>query len=91
MVVLYFFFFIIAVSYESRGIKNRNLILALACSVLAIAAGMRDLSWSDTGVYMVSFTDFTPTLFDFSFSDVPWGYREKGFYFLSALVKTVTC
>lgn len=90
MVVLYFFFFIIAVSYESRGIKNRNLILALACSVLAIAAGMRDLSWSDTGVYMVSFTDFTPTLFDFSFSDVPWGYREKGFYFLSALVKTVT-
>ncbi len=90
MVVLYFIFFIIAISFESRDIKNRNMVMAFACTVLAIAAGMRDLSWSDTGVYMISFTDYTPTLFDFSFSDRPLGYGEKGFYFLAICVKTLT-
>lgn len=90
MVVLYFIFFFIAVSFESRSIKNRDMMLAIACTVLAIAAGMRGLSWSDTAVYMVSYNDFTPTLFDFSFSDKPLGYREKGFFYLAVFIKTLT-
>ena len=64
--------------------------LILACIVLAIGTGFRDLSWSDTGVYVLSFQSFTPNLYDFSFSDKPFGYSEKGFYLLQVIVRTLT-
>ena len=31
-----------------------------------------------------------PNIFDYSLSDKPYGYREKGFYFLQVVVKTFT-
>lgn len=79
-----------AVYLENSGGKNRNTILVLACIVLALLAGVRDTSWSDTGVYVWSFQNHTPSLSEFSFSDTPYGYSEKGFYFLQVLVRTVT-
>ena len=79
-----------AVYLETKGGKNRNTMLALSCIVLALLAGFRGLDWPDTGVYAWSFQLHTPSLFDFSFSDIPYGYSEKGFYFLQSLVRTFT-
>ena len=79
-----------AVYLETRGNKNRNAVLVLACIVLAFLAGFRDSSWPDTGVYIWSFQYHTPSLLDFSFSDIPYGYSEKGFYFLQVLIRTIT-
>lgn len=92
MVIIFFLFFFVSVGFEIQGNKkNRDIILILACVVLAIGAGFRDIyRWPDTLVYAASFQYHTPTLFDFSFSDKPYGYTEKGFYFLQVLVKTFT-
>lgn len=79
-----------AVYLETKGGKNRDTMLVLACIVLATLAGFRGLDWPDTGVYVWSFTDHTPSIFDFSFSDTPYGYNEKGFYLLQVLVRTIT-
>ena len=88
LVVLFFIFYIVAVAFEQKSYKNRTALLAVACFVLAIVAGIRDLTWADTGVYASSFMYNTPDLFHFSFSDRPYGYSEKGFYFIQVLVKT---
>lgn len=90
MVVLFFIFFFFSVALEIQGNeKNRNILLILACVVLAIGAGFRDVEfWPDTLVYALSFSEYTPTLDNFSFSDIPFGYREKGFYLLQVIVKT---
>ena len=91
MVILFFVFFFIAVSFEVRGSKNRDAMLVLSCVVFAIIAGTRDIEyWSDTLVYAYSFWYHTPNLYDFSFSDVPYGYSEFGFYILQVVVKTFT-
>ncbi len=89
--VLFFIFYMIAVSFETKGIKNRNQILALACVIFAIMAGFRDYYfWPDALVYAWSFQFHTSTLADFSFSDTPHGYSEFGFYFLQVIVRTFT-
>lgn len=88
--IVFFLFYMFAVYLETKGGKNRDVMLITACFVLALLAGFRDTSWSDTGVYVWSFQEHTPSLFDFSFSDTPYGYNEKGFYFLQVLVRTVT-
>ena len=91
MVIVFFIFFFVAVSLELQGNKkNRDTMLILACIVLAIGTGFRDIYfWPDTMVYALSFEDYTPTLADFSWSDKPFGYSEKGFYFLQVVVKTL--
>lgn len=91
MVVVFFIFFFIAASFElQKNKKNRDIMLMLACVVLAVGAGFRDIyKWPDTMVYVLSFTDYTPTLDNFSFSDKPFGYNEKGFYLLQVIVKTL--
>lgn len=92
MVVVFFIFFFVAVALEMKGNKkNRDIMLILACVVLAIGAGFRDIyKWPDTVVYMASFKNHTPNIFDFSFSDKPYGYSEFGFYLLQVFIKTLT-
>ena len=91
MVIVFFIFFFVAVSLELQGKKkNRDNMLILACVVLAIGTGFRDIYfWPDTLVYAWSFQFHTPTIFDFSFSDKPYGYSEKGFYILQIISKTL--
>ena len=89
-VLLFFLFYIVAFYLETKGGKNRDTMLVLACIVLVLLAGFRGLDWSDTGVYVWSFIDHTPSIFNFSFSDTPYGYNEKGFYLLQVLVRTIT-
>lgn len=79
-----------AVYLETKGGKNRDIMLVASCAVLAILAGFRDSSWPDTGVYIWSFQLHTPSLFDLTFSDKPYGYSERGFYYLQVFVKTIT-
>lgn len=92
MVIVFFLFFFVAVSLELQGNKkSRDTMLILACIVLAIGTGFRDITfWPDTLVYAYSFQYHTPNIFDFSFSDKPYGYSEFGFYLLQVIVKTFT-
>lgn len=91
MVVLFFVLYFVAVSFELGRKKDRDVMLALACVLLAIVAGFRDIyKWPDTVVYAISFWDYTPTFWDFSIPDKPYGFPELGFYFLEVFVKTFT-
>lgn len=64
--------------------------LSFSCVVLAFMAGLRNIDiWPDTSVYAYGF-QISNTLFRFSLSDTPYGYKEEGFYFLSVLVRTFT-
>lgn len=88
-VVLFFIFYFIAVAYEQQGFKNRNAMLAIACCVFAIIAGFRSWLWPDTGIYIVSFRHAND-IWNYSISDKPFAYGEKGFYLISVFVKTIT-
>lgn len=64
--------------------------LLLSCVVLAFMAGFRDINaWADTPVYAYGF-QVSNNLLNFSFTDIPFGYHEHGFYFLSVIVRTFT-
>ena len=91
VVVVFFIFFFVAVALEMKGNKkNRNAVLILACIILAIVAGFRDIYyWPDTYVYVMSFREHTPTIDSISFSDKPFGYSEIGFYYIQVLIKTL--
>ena len=85
--VLFFVFFFICVAIEHYNVSQRNTFLAISCLFLSLLAGFRSLEWSDTGIYVISFWN-TNDLWNYSFSDKPYGYSEKGFYFIGVLVKT---
>ena len=91
MVIVFFLFFFVAVSLEMQGKKkNRDTMLILACIVLAIGAGFRDIYfWPDTLVYAWGFMYHTPDITDFSFSMRPYGYSEVGFHLLQVIIKTL--
>lgn len=91
MVIVFFLFFFVAVGYEMQSNKkNRDTMLILACIVLAIGAGFRDIYyWPDTLVYAFSFIYHTPDITDFSITMKPYGYSEVGFHFLQVVIKTL--
>ena len=70
--------------------KYSTSVLIISLTVLAWGIGWRSLNWADSGVYMISFRDYTHDIFNYDISEKPWGYSEKGFYFLGVLIKTFT-
>lgn len=89
MVSLYIFFYIFAIAAEQLKKKDKQMLLMLTCVVMALMAGFRDPSlWADTGVYVMSFEDYTNPLYEWSQIDEPFGYSEYGFYFLGVIFKT---
>ncbi len=90
MLILYILFLVFCVALSTSKIKNKENYLALACVILSIGAGWRNIQWPDTDVYTYGFLNHTNTLSQYSFSDKPWGYSEKGFYFLGVIIKSVT-
>ena len=88
IILLYIAFYVFALMAENTVGDNRKRLLMLTCLVLAILAGIRDRSWNDTGVYIMGFEEYTPSLSDLSFLDQPFGYAEKGFFFLGVIVKS---
>jgi len=85
-VLLYFF----ALSAENATKENKRRLLILTCVVLAILAGVRDDSWDDTEIYRIGFVDNTPSFGNLTIYDVPFGYAEKGFFYLGVIVKSFT-
>lgn len=89
MVFAYIFFYLFALIIELSKKVNKNAILVLVCVALALFAGFRNPSkWADTGIYVMSFTDYTHSLFEWTPNDEPFGYSEYGFYFLGVFFKT---
>lgn len=87
--ILFYFFALNADFIKSQ--KQKNNLLIIACFILALIAGFRNpYGWSDTAGYTASFQLFTNDLYNYTIDDRPWGYTEKGFYFLGVIVKTFT-
>lgn len=91
LVVLYVFCYLLAISVDQSTRKTKIAVLAIACVVLALLAGLRDFyRWPDTIVYVSSFVNRTPSLFELTPESKPWGYSEMGFYYIGCVVKVFT-
>jgi len=90
IIFLYVVFYLFALYAEGLQARNKRYWLMAICIVLAFLAGTRDSSWPDTGVYIESFLDYTPTLSDLTQYSQPFGYAEMGFYYIGVVVKTLT-
>ena len=84
------FFFLCWINTRSKAKKYSDYILIISLIVLAFGAGWREINWADTDVYRLAFKDYTSNIFNYSIADKPWGYNEKGFYFIGVIVKTFT-
>lgn len=90
MIYLFVLFYVFALFAESLSYKRQNQLLLVVCVILAVGAGMRSMIWPDTQVYVMGFLEHTSSIGDYSFMDKPFGYNEKGFYFIGVIVKTFT-
>lgn len=89
MVIFYYIlFYIFALYAESLDRKWKKDMLMIVCLVLSFFAGTRDLTWADTDSYLYAFNNFTPSISELSKDSLPFGYSEKGFFYLGVLVKT---
>lgn len=90
IILAYVALYLFALMAEGATAKNKRRLLMLTCLALAFFAGFRDLSWADTSVYQMCFLDYTPKFGDLTLTDKPFGYAERGFFYLGVLVKTFT-
>lgn len=88
MVILYILFYLFALAAEQLKGNDKKYVLMVVCVVMTLLAGMRDYTWPDTIVYVMSFEDYTKPLYEWSQIDEPFGYSEYGFYFLGVIFKT---
>lgn len=91
MVLVFFLFYLVAIFIEKKSNVIKTNCLLLACVVLAFWAGFRNFYiWPDTIDYVNAFIYNTPSLVNFhdTINLVP--YSEKGFYYFSVFVKTLT-
>lgn len=89
MKLLFVFFYVIViglVEIRFRG-KYQKALLIMTCIVLTFLIGYRE-RWPDEEVYIAAF-DSAPNLWHYSINLQPFGYVEKGYYFLASLVKTI--
>lgn len=91
LVLLYVFFYLFALAIDQSTRRTRESVLIIACIVLALLAGLRDVHrWPDTIVYVNSFLNNSPSIFHLTADSKPWGYSEMGFYYLGCIVKVFT-
>lgn len=90
VLICYIAFYLFALYAESLPTRSKRSWLIATCTILALLAGTRDSSWADTGVYLTSFMDYTPTFADLTQYSQPFGYAEMGFYYIGVIVKTFT-
>lgn len=91
MIFAFIILYIFALFASNLTNAKQKQCLVVICLALAFMAGFRDVDkWNDTGNYTMAFNYFTPTLSHYNgvMSGVP--YVEKGFYFLSVVVKSLT-
>lgn len=70
--------------------KRASWLVILFLSVVIMIGVRNPHAWIDTVTYGKSFMNTTKTLLTFSFSDKPYGYTEKGYYFLCVIAKTIS-
>lgn len=88
--LLFIAYFIFAVLADNLQPNKRKKILAVVCLALTFMVGLRDMySWGDTSLYVLSFQN-SNDLFHLTEFDEPLGYAEKGFFYLSALIRAFT-
>lgn len=91
VIVLYIVFFIFCIVAENSSKTQKNVFLAITLVAVSLMAGYRDVAfWPDTGGYRMAFLSNTPVLGDYVFGSNPPDYQDKGFFFLSVLIKTLT-
>ncbi len=89
MIIAFALFYAFALFAEEFKYKNKMLVLAITCVVLAWMAGIRDINrWPDTIAYVISFNEYTHPLSQWTSEDHPFGYSEYGFYFLGVIFKS---
>lgn len=88
--LLFIFYFVFAILADNLPQKNRRIVLLLVCLVLTFMAGFRNpAKWGDTIIYILSYHQ-NNDIFNQTSSDMPFGYSEMGFYYLSTLIKVFT-
>ena len=90
VILIYIAFYLFALYAESLQTRNKRYWLMAICILLAFLAGTRDYSWADTGVYVTSFLDYTPTFANLTQYSQPYGYEEIGFFYIGVIVKSFT-
>lgn len=90
MFVVYILFLVLCVLLTQSRVKHKEVFIMIACVVLAFGAGWRSMRWADTDAYVISFTQFTPSIADVTISSKPFGYSEMGFFYLSVLSKSIS-
>lgn len=87
---LFIAYFIFAIFADNLRPSKRRGVLALVCIALTFMVGFRNIHlWGDTAIYVMSFQDRND-LFHLTAFDSPFGYSERGFFYLSALIKAFT-
>ena len=66
MVILYILFYLFALAAEQLKGNDKKYVLMVVCVVMTLLAGMRDYTWPDTIVYVMSFEDYTKPLYEWS-------------------------
>lgn len=90
VISLYILFYLFALYAENLTVRNRKYWLMAICLILTYLAGVRDMSWSDTDVYVYGFNHYTPSIGELTQFSQPFGYSEMGFYYIGVVVKTLT-
>lgn len=84
---VFLLFYIISIYLIEKKYKHQNLIIIIVCFVLTYCIGIRT-GWPDENVYLIAFEQ-APSIFHFDITEEPFGYVEKGYYFLASLCKTI--
>lgn len=88
--LIFIAYFVFAILADNLQPSKRKKVLAMVCLVLTFMVGFRDINiWGDTAIYVMSFQD-SNDLFHLTAFDEPFGYVERGFFYLSALIKVFT-
>lgn len=93
MISLFIILYIFAVYSDIKDIPliNRKYLNMLIFLSIAVMVGLRTPElWGDTPIYVTAFDSYTNTLQNWSLNDFPYGYSERGFLFLSSVIKTFT-
>ena len=85
-----YFFISVSTSESKYGKAYYRPILFLVTLFFIIWAGFRTDFWPDTTGYVWHFIEKTPDIFNFSFREENILYVEKGYYFLTSLIRTFT-
>lgn len=89
-VFAYAIFFFFAIWCDNYRAKTRRGLLIATCVALTFMVGMRDVNvWSDTYAYVTTFLNING-IGELTEKDIPLGYGEMGFFYLTALIKSFT-